>query len=329
MKKGHLIVGLLGAGLFIWVIAHMGRPAVAQELKAMRIALPIVVLLSLCRLLLQTTAWTLALDDQNVSVQPGTLMGTRLASQGMGYLTVLGPVLSEPMKIKLLHTAAEPTITATFLDNGVYWFTSMLVAVFGWLCIPFVAAHGVHIGSVVLIVLGLTGILFFIAGRRAMLPVLVRKPGNRAPRWLTRAAMFESSLRDYRRKRPSLVGRMFRIGIACQLLMAAEVVVVLWSLHLPMHFLAVFAIEGITRGLKLVSGWIPARLGSDEGGAISAFAMTGFSPVLGLTLAFTRRIRDLLWALIGLAWLVYKSPKLNDRQTAAVPASGTFLGEAA
>jgi len=329
MKKGHLIVGLLGVALFIWVIAHMGRPSVAQELKAMRIALPIVLLMSLCRLFLQTTAWALALDDQGVSVQPGTLRGTRLASQGMGYLTVLGPVLSEPMKIKLLHTAAEPTITATFLDNGVYWFTSMLVAVLGWLCIPFVAVHGVHIGGVALSVLGLTGILFLIAGRKPMLPVLVRKLGNRAPRWLTRAAMLESSLRDYRRQRPALVARMFCIGIACQLLMAAEVVVVLWSLHLPIHLLAVFAIEGITRGLKLVTGWIPARLGSDEGGAISAFAVTGFSPVLGLALAFTRRVRDLLWALIGLAWLVWKSRKLAERQTAAIRASGTFLGEAA
>jgi len=329
MKKGHLIVGLLGVVLFIWVIAHMGRPSVARELRAMRIALPIVLLMSLCRLLLQTTAWAQALDDQGVSVQPGTLMGTRLASQGMGYLTVLGPVLSEPMKIKLLRTAAEPTITATFLDNGVYWFTSMLVAVFGWLCIPFVAVHSVHIGGVVLIVLGLTGILFLIAGRKPILPVLVRKLGERAPRWLTRGAMLESSLRNYRRQRPALVGRMFWIGIACQLLMAAEIVVVLWSLHLPLRLLTVFAIEGITRGLKLVTSWIPARLGSDEGGAISAFAMTGFSPVLGLALAFTRRLRDLLWALIGLTWLVWKSRNLTDGQKAVAPASGTLLGEAA
>lgn len=329
MKKGHLIVGILGVVLFIWVIAHMGRPAIARELRAVRIAFPIVLLMSLCRLLLQTMAWAQALEDQGVSVQPGTLMGTRLASQGMGYLTVLGPVLSEPMKIKLLRTPAEPTITATFLDNGVYWCTSMVVAIVGWLCIPLVAVHGMRIGTVVLIVLGLTGILFFIAGGKSMLPVLARKLGNRSPRWLTRAAMLESSLRDYRRQRPALVGRMFRIGIVCQLLAAAEVIVVLWSLHLPIHLFAVLAIEGITRGLKLVSGWIPARLGSDEGGAISAFALIGFLPVFGLALAFTRRLRDLLWALIGLSWLVWKSRSLTDRQNAVVRTPETLVGEAA
>lgn len=329
MKKGHLIVGAVGVALFFWVIAHMGRAAIVPQFKAMRIALPLLLLMSLWRLLLQTTAWAMALEDQGVSVEPGTLAGTRLASQGMGYLTVFGPVLSEPMKIKILQTAAEPTITATFLDNGVYWFTSTMVAVLGWLCIPFMAIHGVHIGGIVLIVLGLTGILYFIAGRRPMVPKLAGKLGNRSPRWLTRAGMLERSLRDYRRQNPALVRRMFWIDITCQLLAAGEVAVVLWSLHLPIHFVAVLAIEGVTRGLKLVSGWIPARLGSDEGGAISAFAMAGFSPVFGLTLAFSRRLRDLLWALIGLAWLVWKSRNLTHQQKAAVRASGTFLEEAA
>ena len=162
-----------------------------------------------------------------------------------------------------------------------------------------------------------------------MLFVLVRRLGKRAPRWLTRAATLESSLRDYRLQRPALVSRMFWMDIGCQLLVAAEVVVVLWSLHLRIHFFPVLAIEGITRGLKLVSGWIPARLGSDEGGAISAFAVTGFSPVLGFALALTRRLRDLLWALIGLSWLVWKSRRVAERQDTIEEAPGTFVGEAA
>ena len=83
----------------------------------------------------------------------------------------------------------------------------------------------------------------------------------------------------------------------------------MWALHLPIRLLPVIAIEGITRGFKLVSGWIPARLGSDEGGVISAFALAGLSPVLGLALALTRRVRDLLWALGGLAWLFWNSRK--------------------
>jgi hypothetical protein len=107
---------------------------------------------------------------------------------------------------------------------------------------------------------------------------------------------------------------MFWIDVVCRLLTVSEVAVVLWSLRVPIHLATVLAIEGITRALKMVSGWIPARLGADEGGAMSAFLAAGLSPVLGLALALTRRLRDLLWALIGLAWLVWRSPGVTGHE---------------
>jgi len=73
------------------------------------------------------------------------------------------------------------------------------------------------------------------------------------------------------------------------------------------------AIEGVTRSLKLASGWVPARVGFDEGGAISAFAVVGLSPMRGLGLALTRRVRDLLWALMGILWLAWNTRRLSHR----------------
>lgn len=127
MKKSHLIVALIAVVLFIWVLAHMNLPVIRQQLKAMGTALPIVLALSTLRLCLQSLTWSASLRGEEVSVGLTKLAGIRLASQSMGYLTVLGPFVSEPMKIKLLGTAPEPAITATFLDDGVYWFTSALI----------------------------------------------------------------------------------------------------------------------------------------------------------------------------------------------------------
>jgi len=329
MKKGHLIVAFVGAAMFAWVITHIGLSAILQQLAGVRTALPIVLLMSLCRLFLQTCAWSQALRDQGVSVPRGTLMGVRLASQSMGYLTVLGPVLSEPLKIRLLRAPAEPTITGTFLDDGVYWFTATLMGIAGWLCLPLVAVHGVKVGPAALAIVLLTAIVLFMLRQKPALFALVQRLGNRAPHWLVRAAILEKSLRNYRLERPTVVNRMFWTDVTCQLLVAAEVAAVLWSLHLPVHFLAVLAIDGITRGFKLVTGWIPARLGSDEGGAISAFAVTGFAPALGLALALTRRVRDLLWALIGLGWLVWKSRREPARENTLEHTPGTLLREGA
>jgi hypothetical protein len=233
-----------------------------------------------------------------------------MASQAMGYLTVLGPVVSEPMKIKLLGTSSEPTIAATLLDTGVYWFTSVLLAISGIACLPLIAAHGASFHWLPGF-LALAFAVYAILRRGPILAGVLRALGNRAPSWLSRAGKVEASIRNYRLEQPALVRRMFWIGVACQLLIASEVVVVLRTLHLPIHILGVMAIEGVTRAMKLASGWIPARVGSDEGGAISAFGVVGFSPILGLALALTRRIRDLLWASIGILWLVCRSRKLT------------------
>jgi hypothetical protein len=321
MKKLQPIIALSALALFGWVIAHVGVSTVAAQLKAMRVALPIVLALSVVRLRLQSATWSASLKGECVAVNTTRLIGVRLASQSMGYLTVLGPVLSEPMKIKLLGTPSEPTITATFLDTGVYWFTSVLVLISGIVCLPMIGAHSAVFQwipvFVALVLLGLA-----IMRRSPILAGVVLLFGRRAPSWLTRAEKSEASIRNYRFRQPALVSRMFWIGVVCQLLIASEVLVFLWSLHLPVHFFSVLAIEGVTRALKLATGWIPARVGADEGGAISAFGAVGLSPMLGLGLALTRRVRDLLWALIGILWLVWSSRRSNQRQVIKPGLSG-------
>ncbi|HWC19461.1 MAG TPA: hypothetical protein VG498_20780, partial [Terriglobales bacterium] len=67
--------------------------------------------------------------------------------------------------------------------------------------------------------------------------------------------------------------------------------------------------------VKMMTGFVPARLGADESGAMSAFAASGLSPSFGLTLALTRRARDLSWALVGLAWLACKSQAAKQSKT--------------
>jgi hypothetical protein len=312
VRKTHLIAPVVAAVAFAWVLAHVGLPTIMEQAKAMRVALPIVLALSLLRLFLQTGTWSASLKGEDVSVGIAKLMGVRLAAQSMGYLTVLGPVISEPMKIKLLGTSSEPTITATFLDDGVYWFTSALLAIAGIVSLPLVAVHGNAYHSIpAVLVLGFAVVI--IRRHTPILSGVVRALGSQRPSWLARAERVEASIRAYRLNQPALVRRMFWIDAACQVLLAAEVVVVLLSLHLQVHFVAVLAIEGMTRAVKMISGWIPARLGSDEGGAISAFALTGLSPVLGLSLALTRRMRDLLWALIGILWLAWNSRTSSER----------------
>jgi len=49
MKKGHLIAAVVSLVLFAWVIGHVGLSAMFVQLKAMRVAVPVVLALSLLR----------------------------------------------------------------------------------------------------------------------------------------------------------------------------------------------------------------------------------------------------------------------------------------
>src|SRR5215475_706952 len=304
-SKTNLLLTTAGVLLFVWVIVHAGPSAILHQLKALRIALPIVVALSIARLILQSLTWSAALKNEGIEIPLRRLIGIRLASQAMGYLTVFGPVLSEPMKINLLRTPVEATATATFLDNGVYWFTTGLICIAGCISIILVKAQGRVSALIFAAVFALA--MVFILRRRAVLSSMTAALGARSPSWLNKGAKIESAIRELRANKPDLVGRMFWFDIACQVLLVSEVAVVMWALRLPLHLLTVLAIEGLTRGVKMMTGFVPARLGADEGGAMSAFAASGLSPAFGLTLALTRRARDLSWAPVGLAWLAWRS----------------------
>jgi hypothetical protein len=89
MRKSHLIFALIGGILFTWVIARIGLSAITHVLRAMRNALPIVLVLSACRLVLQSMTWSSSLEGEEILIDANKSAGVRLASQSIGYLTVL------------------------------------------------------------------------------------------------------------------------------------------------------------------------------------------------------------------------------------------------
>jgi hypothetical protein len=109
MKKTKIIIAAVGLVLFGFVLAKMGWTGVFHQLKVIRIALPMLVGLSSLRLALQTYAWSRALRAEGIKAGMGEPLGARVASRGVGYLSVLGPVVSGPMKIKLLRDHSRPS----------------------------------------------------------------------------------------------------------------------------------------------------------------------------------------------------------------------------
>ncbi len=296
---------LTGLALFVFAIERTGSGSVFRELHAMSGAVVVIIALSVVRLLLQTQSWALALREDGVDSNTTELMFLRLASQGIGYLTVLGPAVSEPIKIKLLQHHRGSATTATLADTGVYWMSAGLVLISGSIAATVVFAHD-RSASILLATLVAAG-LYSLARLDAILAPLVSRLGKRAPGWLMKAAQIESEIHGFAETHPATIRRMFLLDLACQALLLGEVAIGLFSLQLPVRAGAVLSIEAAGRAVRLLAGWMPARIGADEGGAAAAFAALGFPSAAGLALALARRFRDMLASLIGLIWLALRT----------------------
>ena len=320
MKKIETLFVVAGLVLFAVVVSKIGWGAVLQEFHTVWIVLPIVVGLSVVRLLMQTQAWKMALREEGVESSFRELIGIRLASQSMGYLSVLGPAVSEPMKVKLLRNDWKNSATATVVDSGVYWFSSALVGILGCVAAAIVLArggHGATLFAIASVFVLLAALLF---RQKPLLASVVEACGRRTPSWLKKGTELEKQMRTFRERHPATLRFMFRLDLICQGLLILEAALVISRAKLPVHILTVLGIEAAVRVTKITTGWIPARVGADEGATVAAFAAFGLSPGAGLILALARRSRDLVWCLVGLTWLAWRSRQAGKEQVLTEPA---------
>jgi hypothetical protein len=134
MGKRNGVITMMGLALFGFVAAKLGWNNIMRQLLAIAAALPVVFALSALRTALQTAAWSSALRANGMQASTTNMIGARLASRAMGYLSVLGPLRSEPMRISLLENQSERATAAMVIDTGVYSVSCCFLTILGTDC---------------------------------------------------------------------------------------------------------------------------------------------------------------------------------------------------
>lgn len=102
------------------------------------------------------------------------------------------------------------------------------------------------------------------------------------------------------------------------LLGAAETYLILWLLGEPVSWLTAVVIEAFGTGIRFATFFIPASLGTFEGGNVAIFVALGLSATLGVSFSLVRRIRECAWVGLGLLAFAVMRP----REVAAEAGSG-------
>jgi uncharacterized membrane protein YbhN (UPF0104 family) len=307
----------LGAAVLAGTVWAIGADTLVRDLRAMGWGLVAVLLVESLSVALNTIGWALGFPSGERTVSAPRLFAARLAGDGINYLTPSATVGGELLRLRLLGPHVPTSLRlvsvsvakigqslaqAVFILLGLAIALPELAVAQGWLgwtgaivaaCMAGVAAIG-HWAAFVWAVDRGFWTTTCGALRRVrlgwLLPASWAGPGRDLDAALTRLG-------------PWRAAASLGCFVAGWSVGAAEIYLILQWVGGAVDWRTALALE---TGSVLIDGilfFVPAKVGTQEGGKVLLFAALGLNPARGLTVGVVRRIRELAYAGLGLAAL--------------------------
>jgi len=119
----------------------------------------------------------------------------------------------------------------------------------------------------------------------------------------------DNTIREFYRERKSTFRVVVLIYFVAWAIETFEVYAILYFLGMDVTVLASFSIAAISVLIKGAGFFIPGSLGAQEGGYLFLLIAFGYDEVTGITFALIRRLREVLWIMVGLLLLAILKEK--------------------
>jgi hypothetical protein len=246
-------------------------------------------------------AWRLcAPADRRLS--PAQAFAAYLAGDAIGNVTPLGWLGSEPMKVFLTrhHLATAESISYLAIDNLLYICSTLVViATAGMVTLvtvplPFEWREWGSL-ALVLLVIGTMAAAWVLRGGSGLSVVL-------PPAWRVRLTALRTSVFEFSSANPLQLWRVIAFDFGFHTLAIAEAYLSLkWLLGSESPTLReAFLFEALNRVITVAFKFVPFRVGIDEASSGALAPLLGMDPVVGVSLAVVRKVRNLFWAGIGM-----------------------------
>jgi len=315
-----LVAVAIGAVVFFVTLRYINLADTIDDVLRLGFAFPAILLPGCAWHFLRTWGWWVAFPD-NARPPFTRLFRVRLAADAISFFTIRG-LTGEPLKVVLLYDRIPPAVTAAAIAVERTAFAVMALVVSGlvsYFAVRQLPMPGgwdavftlVSVGAVLAL-----GILAQVARHRTgdYLGRFITRIGTLTGRHLesSRVIRFLLDVEDnvlglLRGDRRRLI-ILTVLPVICYALMAFEVWLVLWTVGEPISVTAALAIETFARVGSVASAFIPASIGALEASNAAPVAMLGLGG--GGALALTRRVRAMLWAMLGL--ILY--PRVNSQR---------------
>ncbi len=310
MKILERIALAAGVALFVGLVYHIGYSILLRDLSLVGVGFIFIFGQELFAILFNTFGWNYAIRPAQRSVALADLFAMRLAGDAVNYITPSASVGGEFVKARLLQRRISATEAAGSVCLAVVnQFLSQIVFILA--SVPFFMGFALppEVRNLAFAAGGFfvfaCAALFYL-GRRGNLFQQVHA-------FLLKRGCFSHWLKNgdaWRKLDESIFGSfqlhphdnilsvfLFTLGWGMG---AVEVYLILHFLQIPAGWSSVIAIEGLSILVDTCFFYVPAKIGTQEGGKYLIFLLLGLNPASGFALGVVRRLREISWTLLGL-----------------------------
>jgi len=301
---------LAGIALFVWLVYRIGPAALAADLRRVGARILLLVALGAVTFAFDTLGWRFGLPaGERDRVSFGPLFAMRIAGDAVNYVTPSAAVGGELVRVALLRrfVAAVPAIASVVLLVVTQFFSQAIFVAGGIAyCLPrllagrWAAAAALPAGFLAALVAGLVFLAVRSDGFRR-----IGRLARRVP-WLARfadagnAEALDREIFGAFRSRPLDLAAAVLCFLGAWCIGIVEVRMIHSFLGAPVSWGTAFSIESLSVLIETAFFFVPAKAGTQEGGKVAIFAALGLDPARGFALGVVRRLRELVWAMVGL-----------------------------
>jgi hypothetical protein len=313
VKRFERIAFAAGLLLFAALVVRLGPERIGRQLLEIGWGFLPVLALSCLPQLFNALSWQRVLPGNN-PVRLAAMTRMLIAGEAVNAVSPVGVVGGELVRLSQLSQLlpAEAAAASVAMAALAQFCGQIVFVVTGLpLVLPLVRAGAVR-----------TGLLVFAALLVALLALVLWLAGSAAGRRLVIAAAervgilrrclaavperWRAATRDALAALGARPGR-FAAAVGFSLLAwqtgAVETWLILRFLRAPLSPTRAYAVEVLAVAIEGAFFFVPAKIGTQEGGKALIFLAAGLDPAKGFTLGLVRRLRELCWAAVGLGLL--------------------------
>ena len=314
MKKSNLLLAALGLAVFFFTASQLGWQNIWEQLRRIGWATLLVAVMRTGTQLLFTLAWAWTIPVSAPRVPFYELFRIRLAGEAINYLIPSGTFGGEPLKAKLLSPSIG--IANALAGVAVGKFSQILAQLVVMVAGGLFASYTLNVPSdvkaamfAVLAVIGAGLCVIYVGQRRGMFGwlaqhlVRLRMGGRFIEPRIEKLRNLDRIISEIHTEQPRKFATSLAFNALGWLGGAVEVFVVLWLLGTPRNAGIAFVIEMLSLIISAALFLVPWQAGTQEAGKALIFGLCGLLPASGFAVGLIQRLRDMIWAGIGLLCL--------------------------